>query len=65
MNAPLLAPIVAGRTYRTRSGYLAKVERISGYRIFGTIFKGQVQVEWDLSGRRIPVGGEDPNDLVL
>lgn len=48
-----------------RGGGVATISRIEGGFVYGSAYNGHIKLEWTLEGRRLPVGGTDPFDLVL
>jgi hypothetical protein len=59
------ADIRVGESYRVRCGMFAHVTGCDGERITGYLIQGGIGLTWDMAGRRIPRGGEDPMDMML
>lgn len=54
-----------GESYRMRSGSMARVTGQRKDHLLGYMREyPAIKLEWTKDGRRVPVGGEDPCDLV-
>jgi transcriptional regulator with XRE-family HTH domain len=51
--------------HKMRNGQTAEITRIERGVIFGSYQNGHMGAIWNAAGRRTPVAGEDPTDLIL